>query len=105
METFNENDFMKFKRACNKELVKSWKKRNPEKARQHQRDWRKRNPEKVKQYQENYWRKKYAKHLEEQKTETIEQKAIRLHREGNTQRQIAAELGISLGSVNKYLNK
>ena len=62
------------------------------------RDWRKKNPDKVKKQADEYWERKAAKY-------SIEQKAKVLQAKGMTQREIAEKLNISLGSVNKYLNK
>ena len=62
------------------------------------RNWRKKNPDKLKQYERNYWEKKA-------KAYTIEMQAIDLHIKGYSQREIARELNISIGSVNNYLNR
>jgi len=64
----------------------------------YQREWKRKNSEKVKQYFKTYWEKKSASY-------SIADQAKDLHLQGYTQREIAAEMGISIGSVNKYLNK
>ena len=73
-----------------------------EKARElrnaYQREWKLKHPEKVKQYFTDYWERKAAQY-------TPELRAKELQAQGYTQRQIAEELGISLGTVNGYLNK
>lgn len=63
----------------------------------YQRAWRLKNADKMRQYTINYWEKRAA-------TYTPEVKARDLYAKGYTQRQIAEELSISLGTVNKYLN-
>jgi DNA-binding NarL/FixJ family response regulator len=65
---------------------------------QYQRDWNRKHPEKVQQYIKTYWEKKAASY-------TIADQAKDLHLQGLTQRQIAEQLNISVGSVNKYLNQ
>ena len=64
----------------------------------YQREYRRRNPDKLKQYVIRYWEKKAALY-------TPEARANKLHRQGLTQRQIAVEMGVSLGTVNAWLNK
>lgn len=64
----------------------------------YQRAWRKRNPEKLKEYMNTYWERKAAAY-------TPEVRAKELHKQGYTQREIADALNISLGSVNRILNK
>jgi len=56
--------------ACKMCLSKqdlAWKKRNPEAAKQHNKDWRQRNPEKPRQYAKNDYYKNYERHKEEAK--------------------------------------
>jgi len=64
----------------------------------YQRAYRRRNPDKLKRYSERYWEKKAEEY-------TPEVQARQLQAEGYTQREIATELNISLGTVNTYLNK
>ncbi|NLO04102.1 MAG: response regulator transcription factor [Bacteroidales bacterium] len=64
----------------------------------YQRAWRQRNPEKVRQHIENYWERKAAE------MNTPKYKARELSANGYTQRQIAEKLGVSVGTVNTYLN-
>jgi len=64
----------------------------------YQNNWRKNNPEKVKQYVDDYWERKAASY-------TPEQQARDLRATGMTQRDIAARLHLSLGAVNKYVNR
>lgn len=64
----------------------------------YQKAWRKRNPEKMKEYMNSYWERKAAAY-------TPEVRARELHELGYTQREIADALNMSLGSVNKILNK
>ena len=60
------------------------------------RKWFKKNPGKAKQYQIKYWERKA--------TELAPSlKAFELHEQGNSQREIASILGISVGAVNKLL--
>ncbi len=72
-------------------------------AMQAQRDyvnnWRKKNPEKVKQYREAYWTKKAGAN-----TQTKQEKALNLRSAGLTQREIAKQMGVSVGTVNRWLN-
>jgi DNA-binding CsgD family transcriptional regulator len=63
-----------------------------------QREWKRKNPDKVRQYQINYWERKAAGY-------SIADRARELSTEGLTQREIAEQLNISVGTVNKYLNK
>jgi len=58
--------------------------------------WRRKNPEKLRQYMASYWERRAAK-------QTPEIKAMELHAQGYTQRQISEALGVSLGTVNNYL--
>ena len=72
-----------------------------EKAREiknaYQREWKQKNPDKAKQYAVSYWEKKAAGY-------SVIQKAKDMSRQGLTQREIAKQLNISIGTVNKYLN-
>ena len=61
--------------------------------------WRKQHPDKIKQYALNYWEKKASIFSIQ------DQEAKKLSNQGFTQREIARELNISLGKVNKILNK
>lgn len=62
------------------------------------REYRQKNPEKIKEYSRRHWEKKAASY-------TVAMRAKELQAQGYTQRQIAEQLNISLGAVNKYLNK
>ena len=62
------------------------------------REYRQKHPEKLRLYNIRYWEKKATSY-------TPELQARELHNKGYTQRAIAEELSISLGTVNKYLNK
>lgn len=62
------------------------------------RRWRQKNPDKKKQYEINYWERQ-ANSL------PIEQRAKDLYRNGMTQREIAKQLNVSVGTINKYLNQ
>ena len=64
----------------------------------YQNKWRRNNPDKQKQYAANYWEKKAAGY-------SIVSEAKELSHQGLTQRQIAEQLNISIGTVNAYLNK
>lgn len=64
----------------------------------YQSEYRRKHPEKLKQYMARYWEKK-AEQI------TPEARARDLSSRGYTQRQIATLLNISLGTVNKLLNK
>ncbi len=61
-------------------------------------EYRRRNPEKTAQYRVSFWERKAASY-------TIDQKAKDLQAEGYTQREISTLLKISLGAVNKCVNK
>ena len=63
----------------------------------YQREWKRKHPEKVEQYFVNYWEKKAGSY-------SIVMKAKDLSLQGLTQREIAEQLNISVGTVNKYLN-
>jgi DNA-binding NarL/FixJ family response regulator len=65
---------------------------------QYQRNWNRKHPEKVQQYIKTYWEKKAASY-------SIADQAKDLRRQGMTQRGIAEQLNISVGTVNNYLNK
>lgn len=64
----------------------------------YQRRYRKNNPEKLKQYNIRYWEKKAANY-------SVEDQIRDLSLQGFTQREIAEQLNISLGTVNAYLNR
>ena len=64
----------------------------------YQREYRRKHPEKLKQYMARYWEKK-AEQI------TPEARARELSQRGYTQRQIADLLNISVGAVNKYVNR
>lgn len=64
----------------------------------YQREYRRKHPEKQKEYMKRYWEKKAEQY-------TPEERARELSQQGYTQRQIATLLNISLGTVNKLLNK
>jgi len=64
---------------------------------EYQRRYRRKNPDKLRKYNQRYWEKK-AEQI------TPEQEARELSEQGWTQRQIAEQLNISLGTVNRYLN-
>ncbi|MCX6154925.1 MAG: winged helix-turn-helix transcriptional regulator [Candidatus Kapabacteria bacterium] len=66
--------------------------------RQYAKEWRRNNPEKVKEYSNRFWERR-AENF------SIEQKARNLKADGMTQREISKALNISLGLVNKYVNK
>ena len=71
-----------------------------EKARQlrneYQRQWKAKNPDKIREYNRRFWERKAAE---------PENEVMELHRQGLTQRQIAHRLNISVGKVNRLLNK
>ena len=73
-----------------------------EKARElrnaYQSEYRRKNPDKIRKYNVDYWERKAASY-------SPIMKAKELHENGYTQREIAEQLNISLGTVNKYLNK
>lgn len=62
----------------------------------YQRTWRLKNAEKLKQYNNNYW---------ERKADPTGAKIRQLTAKGLSQRAIAGQLNISLGTVNGILNK
>jgi len=61
------------------------------------REYRRKNPDKIQMYNIRYWEKKA------EKENTPEFIANKLHEAGYTQREIAEEIGISLGQVNQLL--
>ena len=63
----------------------------------YQQKWRRKNANKMKQYAANYWEKKAASY-------SMANEAMELSQAGFTQRQIAVQLNISVGTVNKILN-
>ena len=65
------------------------------KKNEYQRQYRRRNPEKARKYQIDFWERKAGN--------DNQQRERRLSEQGMSQREIASELGISLGAVNKYL--
>jgi DNA invertase Pin-like site-specific DNA recombinase len=73
-----------------------------EKARElknaYHREWKRKNPEKVRKYYIDFWERKAAGY-------SVIQKVRDLSLQGFTQREIAKQLNIALGTVNKYLNK
>ncbi|HQO43895.1 MAG TPA: winged helix-turn-helix transcriptional regulator [Bacillota bacterium] len=64
----------------------------------YQREYRRKHPEKLREYTRRHWEKKAEQY-------TPEARARDLSSQGYTQRQIADLLNISLGAVNKYVNK
>jgi len=60
--------------------------------------WRKNNPEKVQKYQSEYWERKASEQSSSQKAKDLKEKGL-------TQREIAKQLNVSVGTVNCYLNK
>jgi len=66
----------------------------------YQRQYRRNNPDKIKRYNTNYWERQAKRELNDPGF-----KVKQFARQGYTQREIAENLNISLGSVNKYLNK
>lgn len=60
--------------------------------------WRAKNPDKVIASQNRYWEKKAVNY-------DVAERAKDLSESGFTQREIAKELNISLGAVNKYLKR
>ncbi len=68
---------------------------------EYQRKWKARNPDKIREYDRRYWEKKAANEQNERPDEQIK----KLHRQGLTQRQIAQRLNISVGKVNKIMNR
>jgi DNA-binding NarL/FixJ family response regulator len=62
----------------------------------YQREYRRKNRDKIRKYNQNYWEKQAGNVLPDQ--------VKKLSARGMSQREIAAELGISVGSVNQYLN-
>jgi DNA-binding NarL/FixJ family response regulator len=64
---------------------------------EYQKAWRRKNPEKVRQYNIDFWERKAG-------GTSIIQKVKELSRKGLSQRMIAKELNISVGTVNRYLN-
>jgi DNA-binding NarL/FixJ family response regulator len=73
-----------------------------EKARElknaYMREWKRKNPDKVRKHIKDYWERKAASY-------TPEVSAKEMYSQGYTQREIATMLGVSVGTVNKYVNK
>lgn len=65
----------------------------------YQKQWARRNPDKVAKYAEAYWERKAAE------MNNPKMKARELYANGYTQREIAETLGVSVGTVNTYLNR
>lgn len=65
------------------------------------REWRRNNLDKVKASVNRYWEKKAGDPAGEPLTPEAKAKALK--QAGKTQREIAKELGISLGTVNRLL--
>lgn len=63
---------------------------------QYQRQYRRKNPEKLRQYNARYW---------EKRADPVRAKVRQLSAKGLSQRAIAEQLNISLGTVNTILNK
>lgn len=66
---------------------------------QYMRAWKKKNKDKVRQHTKDYWERRAEREL----SDPVFQ-AKQLAKRGMSQRQIADELGLSLGTVNRYLN-
>ncbi len=64
--------------------------------------WRKKNQDKTRASNLRYWERR-AGHDPEEEPMTTEAKAKALKQAGKTQREIAKELNLSLGTVNKLL--
>jgi len=64
----------------------------------YQRAYRRKNPDKLRQYNLRYWEKKASEF-------SIVDQVKDFHLQGFTQREIAEQLNIAVGTVNKYLNK
>ena len=71
----------------------------------YQKAWRDSNKKKVQASQQRYWEKKAANVTSDPEGEplTPEAKAKALKQAGRTQREIAKELNLSLGTVNRLL--
>lgn len=63
------------------------------------RAWKKKNKDKVQAYHKNYWEKRAEKELNDPVFQVKQ-----LAKRGYTQREISEALGLSLGTVNNYLN-
>lgn len=61
------------------------------------REYRKKNRDKIREYNRRYWEKQAGNELPEQ--------ARKLYNQGYSQREIAEVLDLSLGTVNRLLNK
>lgn len=64
------------------------------------REWRRKNPAKVDQYFTGYWERKAA---EQNSSETLDEKVVRLNDEGFSLREIAAKTGINHVKVSRIL--
>ena len=73
--------------------------------RRYQRQWREKNPDKNREYQRTFWERKAEIYSAEQKSIDLKAETQKLRTNGLTQREIAKQLNISVGSVNKYLNR